>query len=80
LLTEIEPDFINSFRTATGQNVAFVNLNGAFYINVSSFRGFYAPFQGFKSNRTHHQIPGKKKRSPKAPLFQTTSPDQASFL
>jgi hypothetical protein len=54
-LNEIEPDFINSCRTATGQNVAFVNLNGALDINKPRKRGFFALKKGFKSPVMHQQ-------------------------
>jgi hypothetical protein len=52
-LTEIEPDFINSCRTATGQNVAFVNLNGALDINKPKKQAFIAPEKGFQHSVTH---------------------------
>ncbi|QZI71555.1 hypothetical protein K5F93_04435 [Pseudomonas protegens] len=35
-------DFINSTRTATAQNVADMNLNGALDINDDDFQGFCA--------------------------------------
>ncbi|APC22390.1 hypothetical protein BME99_27215 [Pseudomonas protegens] len=36
-------DFINSIRTATAQNVADMNLNGAININSPVLQVFYAP-------------------------------------
>ncbi|WP_223817909.1 hypothetical protein, partial [Pseudomonas veronii] len=54
-MNEIEPDFINSCRTATGQNVAFVNLNGALDINKPRKRGFFALKKGFQSPVMHQQ-------------------------
>jgi hypothetical protein len=37
-LNEIEPDFNNSCRTVTAQNVAFMNLNGALDIKTEGLR------------------------------------------
>ncbi|WOE78785.1 hypothetical protein RZO07_26430 [Pseudomonas protegens] len=37
------PDFINSDRTATAQNVADLNLNGAINIISDDFQAFCAP-------------------------------------
>jgi len=54
-LRAIEPDFINSCRTATGQNVAFMNLNGALDINKPEKQAFIAPKKGFQ-NRVMHQL------------------------
>jgi hypothetical protein len=52
-LNEIEPDFINSCRTATGQNVAFVNLNGALDINKPRKKGFIALKRGLARQAMH---------------------------
>jgi hypothetical protein len=54
-LNEIAPDFINSLRTATGQNVAFVNLNGAFDINKPRKLGFIALKRGLPRQAMHQQ-------------------------
>jgi hypothetical protein len=76
-LRAIEPDFINSCRTATGQNVAFVNLNGALDINKPEKQAFIAPKKGFQ-NRVMHQlkiaIGGKSNRRTAPPAFDRCVP------
>ncbi|BAQ77001.1 pentatricopeptide repeat-containing protein [Pseudomonas sp. Os17] len=46
-------DFINSTRTATAQNVADMNLNGALDINDDDFQGFCARIWWHKFQGLH---------------------------
>jgi hypothetical protein len=63
-LNEIEPDFINSCRTATGQNVAFVNLNGALDINKPRKQGFIALKRGLPRQVMHQQGNSYREQAP----------------